>query len=1185
MIKYEFHIAKNIRDKFKLNAELFSLRGGIIFSDINAVRKLTHQLNSVREESKKITVGELNALGLLDEIIHYVIRQYDEKINPRAILMAVENLKSNLSEEKFKSLLVDFNSNFPPLNVYLGRQTVEEYLSNYMDNKSNIEISTEEMILLYLANFNPASKKVQDLFDEDYLSEKDNYKKAILTLQKFFENERRLGTELFDLLTFLKMPFIKYPHDLLKQLDYIESNWKFILGNKFTARILGVKDIFKEEAKLFGFTPGGHAPTVVPQYRKAKDSEESTKETAKEYLQDERFTPDVNWMPNVVLIAKNAFVWLDQLSKKYKREIKHLDQIPNEELDLLASRNINALWLIGIWERSPASKKIKHLTGNIDAVASAYSLYDYTIAEELGGEKAFRNLDNRAKARGIRLASDMVPNHTGIYSDWVINHPDYFIQRGNSPYPSYTFNGPNLSDNTDVEIKIEDGYYSKTDAAVVFRWRNTKTNETRFIYHGNDGTNMPWNDTAQLDMIKAEVREAVIQKIFDVAERFSIIRFDAAMTLAKRHFRRLWYPEPGSGGDIPSRSEFAMAKEEFEKLFPKEFWREVVDRINHEKPDTLLLAEAFWLMEGYFVRTLGMHRVYNSAFMHMMMNEENEKYRDLITNTLEFDPEILKRYVNFMSNPDEETAIKQFGTGDKYFGVCLLLATLPGLPMFAHGQIEGFTEKYGMEYKRAYYDEQPNQWLIERHQREIFPLLAKRYLFSEVKNFWLYDFVDDYGAINENVFAFTNKFGHEKVLVVYNNKYDRAYGHIKQSTPKLIKENGNELKTVNIWDELEILPGSDYFYIARELTTNKEFIFHGEDICCDGFVFWLDGFQYYVFYGFREVYDSTGSYRRLFDQLQGRGTDSIEKALLLLDLEPVHYSFLKIFNKETFGKYVKASYEENDKSFKYRTWVMENAREFFGGVNSFLNNNFISDDILKRFEKRIDSASELNLRLKNLPKHLNDIALSNVEHSIKISLKNNYKENLNILLIEFVLNALKDLIGDNAVDDLLLDEKIDDVLKTSGLGEGSICFEKTLLKIMNEVKFNFNELAKYEFVNLQNGKFKRAKAKSIFKAFYELLNIPLVQELISLHVYRSVEYYSKENFEDLVDWLFTISLLEDICELNDLSARAKKQNRFIALLRAKHLVIKDLKQLSVNSGYKWTKFRTSLKMKFDQRVK
>ncbi len=49
-------------------------------------------------------------------------------------------------------------------------------------------------------------------------------------------------------------------------------------------------------------------------------------------------------------------------------------------------------------------------------------------------------------------------------------------------------------------------------------------------------------------------------------------------------------------------------------------------------------------------------------------------------------------------------AIDQFGKGDKCFGVAALMSTLPGLPMFGHGQIEGFTEKYGMEYRRPRYD-------------------------------------------------------------------------------------------------------------------------------------------------------------------------------------------------------------------------------------------------------------------------------------------------------------------------------------------------------------------------------------------------------------------------------------------------------------------------------------------------
>ena len=179
---------------------------------------------------------------------------------------------------------------------------------------------------------------------------------------------------------------------------------------------------------------------------------------------------------------------------------------------------------------------------------------------------------------------------------------------------------------------------------------------------------MPWNDTAQLDFLRADTREAVIRTILHVARLFPIIRFDAAMTLTRKHFQRLWFPEPGRGGDIPSRAGNGLARAEFDRRMPAEFWREVVDRAAAEAPDTLLLAEAFWLLEGYFVRTLGMHRVYNSAFMNMLKTEDNAGYRLTLRNTLEFDPGVLERFVNFMSNPDEQTAVEQFGSGEKYLG-------------------------------------------------------------------------------------------------------------------------------------------------------------------------------------------------------------------------------------------------------------------------------------------------------------------------------------------------------------------------------------------------------------------------------------------------------------------------------------------------------------------------------------
>ena len=113
-----------------------------------------------------------------------------------------------------------------------------------------------------------------------------------------------------------------------------------------------------------------------------------------------------------------------------------------------------------------------------------------------------------------------------------------------------------------------------------------------------------------------------------------------------------------------------------------------------------------------------------------------------------------------MNNPDEKTAVEQFGKGDKYFGIATLLATLPGLPMFGHGQFEGFAEKYGMEFRRATLDEQRRRagWSRATSARSC-RCSTGAATSPRRRDFLLYDVAHDFGGVDENVFAYSNGIG------------------------------------------------------------------------------------------------------------------------------------------------------------------------------------------------------------------------------------------------------------------------------------------------------------------------------------------------------------------------------------------------------------------------------------------
>ncbi len=1073
------HINKKARDLYKIEDSLFTTHGDLITADFKTVQIITERINKMRPAQFAISTGQLQAAGLLEEVFHLLIAEYNTR-NPQFIARAYEHLQNQLGATALEKTLHTFAKHFPANKVYRGEISLEDYLNGTSDGTSHKHIVLEELLLLKLNNENPALEKLKDLFDDSLLVANTAYLELIKQLESFAEDQPDVGLG-GSLFKFLRAPMQANPHSLMAQLRFIHDSYGYLLGENFSdliRRILITLDVLSEETTDRGGFGGGPPPMIVPD-----------KDTLFGYSEElnldeyERFSSDSSWMPSLVLIAKSVFVWLEQLSQKYQRHIHQLNHIPDAELDELARRGFTGLWLIGVWERSPASKEIKKRMGNPDALASAYSIYDYKIAADLGGEAAFQDLRSRAWKRGIRLASDMVPNHMGIDSRWVVEHPDRFLALPEPAFPSYTYGSENLSADARVTIRIEDHYYNHSDAAVVFQRVDNQTGETRYIYHGNDGTAIPWNDTAQLNYLDESVREAIIQTILEVARRFPVIRFDAAMTLAKRHIQRLWFPQPGKGGAIPSRAQYgSLSTDEFNRRIPIEFWREVVDRVATEAPGTLLLAEAFWFMEGYFVRTLGMHRVYNSAFMHMLKNEENAKYRQSIKNILESEPEILKRFVNFMSNPDEETAVAQFGKEDKYFGVCTMMVTLPGLPMFGHGQIEGFSEKYGMEFHRANWQEQPDKWLIARHEREIFPLLHRRKQFAEVANFLLFDLIAPEGYVNEDVFAYTNSFEGANSLFVFHNKYAEVKGWLRTSASRKLAQG---VIRYTLAEGLNITRDKGDFIVFKEQTRGLEFIYEAKKFIEEGFYLELKAYEYHIYLDFQQISDDAkGNYKKLCKRLQGKGVASLVDEAALLELTPLHDAYRKLLRTRRLeklnahSKFTKKDFQKLESSFTTFRQTCKSYKKSVGSTKKFI----------KRFEELltlINFQHPSKALVKDVESRLSHFKTSNLLIWLTIRhLSTSTQESLDLADTWRLWNVVSELISEEeALFIRLLTYYQDWLVENSGRNNLANKLVSTLLS--NDEACNF----------------------------------------LRINSYQGVQYFHKESFEALIAGLWAVWVL------------------------------------------------------------
>src|SRR3989440_10342625 len=231
---FEFHILASARDTYRFDEELFSISGNVILPDFRAVRLFAQKMNARRETDKfperAVKAGHLNAMGLIDEILHYVLALYQETANPGVFSRAIGFLEQRDGKPSVGKALRTFVALFPPRDVYKNAMEPETYLRRESAGTPNTEITLEEMILLFISNLNPAFGPFKELFDEAELSRGTSYSKLLGELEDFFRTEKRFGPDNQHIFDLLRAPMLASPHSLEGQLEFIRKRWGMLLS-------------------------------------------------------------------------------------------------------------------------------------------------------------------------------------------------------------------------------------------------------------------------------------------------------------------------------------------------------------------------------------------------------------------------------------------------------------------------------------------------------------------------------------------------------------------------------------------------------------------------------------------------------------------------------------------------------------------------------------------------------------------------------------------------------------------------------------------------------------------------------------------------------------------------------------------------------------------------------------------
>ncbi|MEO7118768.1 MAG: hypothetical protein ABIZ34_07335, partial [Candidatus Limnocylindrales bacterium] len=191
----------------------------------DAARRLARRMGKHRAAGapKPPDRRQIRAMATIHEAMHRVADQYAEERGEPLFRAALEAVGREVGPNALDEALLAYAAEFPPPSVAQGHEPPREYIDKDADDRSNRERVLEELLLLWLANRNPAFMRHGELFDDWPVARASLYAEIVEGVRRHLSGTRDPGGR--DLVAMLREPAQASPESLAGQLRYIRDHW------------------------------------------------------------------------------------------------------------------------------------------------------------------------------------------------------------------------------------------------------------------------------------------------------------------------------------------------------------------------------------------------------------------------------------------------------------------------------------------------------------------------------------------------------------------------------------------------------------------------------------------------------------------------------------------------------------------------------------------------------------------------------------------------------------------------------------------------------------------------------------------------------------------------------------------------------------------------------------------------